>query len=114
MINWPACNPEKISFSSMMKAFFMFLDVLLIDDDTAVTCGIHFWAEMKKWPLPYAWQCTPPVLKKVSICFQSAFPFRIKGAYCTSAPKAALTVCNIVKTIFSEKMKKRVCIILLI
>lgn len=93
-----------------MKVFFMFLDVLLIEDDSAVVSGIGFWGEMKKWPIAYALQCTPPVLKKVTICFENGFPFRIKGIYCTNIPKTAETVANIVKAFLTEKLKNRVSI----
>lgn len=114
LVYWRACDPNKISFISLMKVFFMFLEVLLIDDDCAVIAGVHFWGELKCWPLGYILQCTPPVLKKAVTCFQNAFAFRIKGLYCINTPKPAETVCNVVKAFLSEKIKNRVCIIYLI
>lgn len=88
----------------------MFLEVLVASDDSTVISGIHFWSEMKKWPLGYILQCTPPILKKIITCFQNAFSFRTKGLYLMNIPKAAETVCSLIKSFLSEKMKNRVCI----
>lgn len=113
MAIWRAADPQTMSYINLIKVTFMFLELLLLEDDSAAVAGVNFWAEMKGLPLGYLLQATPPIIKKFTNCIQSAFPFRMKGFYCMNTPKPAETACNLIKTFLSEKIKKRVCILII-
>lgn len=109
MLSWERCDPEMIPIINLMKAYFMLMDILMNEDDNCVISGIIFLAEYKGFNYNYVLQYTPSFLKKSVMCFQNAYPLRIKSIHCINAPSVFEAIFNLAKTFMNNKMKKRVC-----
>ncbi|KAF5280972.1 hypothetical protein FQR65_LT14896 [Abscondita terminalis] len=105
--NMAKCNPDTMSYITLIKISCMFIDVLLMEDDHSIISGVLFWADLKDCPVKYATQFTPTNLKKHMHIIEKALPLRIKGLHFTNCPSVIEYVYHVMKSLSLSKLMQR-------
>lgn len=84
------------------------MDVLCMEDDNYVIAGRAGITDFDGFPYTYLTQFTPSFLKKSMICYQSAYPTRVKDLRVINAPSFTETLLGLLKMLLNGKSKKRV------
>jgi len=101
-------NPEAMSFSNILKVYFMTMDILMAEDDNCMVAGFMKIADFKGFPLHHLKQVTPTLLHKFALCSAGVYPIRNKGVHNLNVPGVFEKLYEIGKRFVSEKIAKRV------
>nr|ATY51919.1 CTD9 [Heliconius melpomene] len=106
-------DPSQHKLVDFIKLVFMTMEILMLEDDSYLICGEHALTDMDGVGIGIFLQWTPALAKKTVLSVEKSLPLRLKDNYilvpqASSAFEAAF---NLVKTLLSEKLKKRIHII---
>ncbi|KAK5646473.1 hypothetical protein RI129_004937 [Pyrocoelia pectoralis] len=100
---------DTVRFTDLLKMFFIMTDILMIADDNIAISGEQLIINFQNIPASFFLQFTPEIFKKMTVCWGTAYPLRIKLCLCINAPllveKLYNTVC---KPLMSKKIQNRV------
>lgn len=103
-------EPSKTTEVALLKACFMIVDILLMEDDNVVIAGVNGLLDMKGGTMEHYTIYTPANMAKFFKLVQHGYPIRVKGLNYINAPSYFEFVLNIFKFALTEKLKNRVSI----
>lgn len=92
----------------MYKVNSMIGEIQYREDDNAMVCGYVEVIDLKGVGAGHIFQFEPLLVKKFAALGEKAWPVRQKGFHVVNAPKGTETVLSLVRTLLSEKIRKRV------
>lgn len=106
-----AKDPSKFNLADAFKLYGMIVDILVNEDDNFIVAGVQAATDLKNSSTANMVYLNPVVIKKFLKCFQEAYPLRPKGLVFFNAPAFFETLYNLFKSFLSEKLKKRVSVV---
>uniref|UniRef100_A0A1A9VKQ8 CRAL-TRIO domain-containing protein n=1 Tax=Glossina austeni TaxID=7395 RepID=A0A1A9VKQ8_GLOAU len=100
--------PEIYTVEEAMTVKYLLQDIFMLEDDYAVVNGLIGIIDLKAFTLPYVFQLTPMVLKKLIAYDYEAMPLRAKAVHYINAPKIYSTVCKIFLPMLPQHHQKRI------
>ncbi|XP_055856047.1 uncharacterized protein LOC129919218 [Episyrphus balteatus] len=95
------------SAEDLMKINVRILDIQLFEDDNVFIGGIQCVVDMSSLSLKKILKFDFVLIKKITIFFEKAAPYRIKGIHLINFPKECLYIINTLSSIMPKKIKKR-------
>lgn len=108
MIQGTGYDPSKTELANIFKVQTMIVDILLIENDNFVTGGVHAVVDLKGATMGHLAGLTPMLIKKILKIFQHAYPLRPKGLIYINMPSFFGLIMDLVKSLLTDKLKKRV------
>lgn len=104
--------PGELKSEDLIKVYTMIADVLTRDNDNLVISGEMIFYDLTNtgWATILSFDLAS--IKKVVTILQDAMPARLKGLHIYQPPTGFETFANVIRSLLSEKNKKRVCFFL--
>lgn len=103
-------DSELVCLEEIMNGFTMLLDILVNEDDNFIVSGCHYIFDYRHAKLSDVPSLT--MAKKLLTASQNSSVSRIKGLHFLNVPSYIVSTVNFVKSFTSEKIRKRVSIVL--
>ncbi|GJQ86157.1 hypothetical protein Trydic_g13437 [Trypoxylus dichotomus] len=103
-------DPLKITNQDIFKTNLMILDILLMEDDQLVVCGLTGLQDMAGVTVTHMTSSPLSIIKKAFTCFQDAYPIRPKDMHLYNIPSFFETMYAMIKPFMKEKMQKRLVV----
>lgn len=100
-------NVEKFASSDYFKLSSLISEVLCDEEETQI-CGLKFIVDFSNTPLKFFTMFSLSDLKNLASLSQSSLAVRQKGHYVLNLPTYANSVLQFIKSLLSEKLKKRI------
>ncbi|GJQ86155.1 hypothetical protein Trydic_g13435 [Trypoxylus dichotomus] len=103
-------DPLKVTNQDVFKTNLMILDILLMEDDQFVVCGMTGIQDMAGITMTHVTSSPLSIMKKAFTCFQDAYPIRPKDMHLYNIPSFFETIYAMIKPFMNEKMQKRLVV----
>lgn len=103
-------NQQQFPFADMVKVLSMVTDVLIMEDDNSVVSGHLYVIDSATMSMGHVMQLHPAFLKKAIMIWEESSPIRQKGVHYVNTPKFFGQFFDVMKTLLSEKIRKRVIV----
>jgi CRAL/TRIO domain len=99
--------PDRYTENDLFDHGLKILEVLLQDDKFTV-CGVNVTVDFKGLTGVHLIHLSPSFLKRMITFFTRSAPIRIKGIHVVNVAPGYVFICNIIKSLLSDKLKNRV------
>uniref|UniRef100_A0A1B0C811 CRAL-TRIO domain-containing protein n=1 Tax=Lutzomyia longipalpis TaxID=7200 RepID=A0A1B0C811_LUTLO len=103
-----AYNPEKFTFTEVMKVGNMVSDFVMLNDDNTMIAGQIDILDLGNVTAGHFLQMNPGLVRKITLLTQKGLPMRQLETHCINTPPGFETLFNMFKGFVSEKQRNRI------
>ncbi|XP_055692286.1 uncharacterized protein LOC129795224 [Lutzomyia longipalpis] len=103
-----AYNPEKFTFTEVMKVGNMVSDFVMLNDDNTMIAGQIDILDLGNVIAGHFLQMNPGLVRKITLLTQKGLPMRQLETHCINTPPGFETLFNMFKGFVSEKQRNRI------